>query len=155
MKVFHGKKSESNDQNHHAHSAQEHGKIEHFVGTVRRDPEIKHAEEQGKTSHTAGNEKTETPALPPEPPEADESSGQITGKEPDIECVAMRIVYTQDGGQIAGEQAGRGTEEHNHHHVEITQNGFPLEEWLQAYERMVEWNCSQRNIATSRGAMTI
>ena len=57
MKVFHGKKSESNDQNHHAHSAQEHGNIEHFVGTVREKSEIKHAEEQGKTSHTAGNEK--------------------------------------------------------------------------------------------------
>ena len=117
-------------------STQEHGQVEHFVRTVGRNSEIEHSEKQGETAHSSCDEKTETPSLPAEPPETDDGSQKISWKQPDIERISMHIVNMQNCGEITAEQAGRRTEKHNQHHIEITENGFPLKEWFQTDKGM-------------------
>ena len=38
-------------------------------------------------------------------------------------------------GHITCQQTRGRAEEHHEHHIEIAENGFPLEQWLKAYER--------------------
>ena len=43
----------------------------------------------------------------------------------------MHVVHSQNSGHVVAQQGGRRAEEHDEYHVEIAQNGFPLEKGLQ------------------------
>ena len=132
VEVLDGKEGEGDDEREHAESAEEDGEIEHLVGAVGRHGEIEQSEEDNKAAHTAGHEVAEAPALPFEPPVADEGAEQIAGKEIDVERIGARVVDVDDGCHVAGEKGGRGAEEHDQHHIEIAYDGSDLKQRLQA-----------------------
>jgi MFS family permease len=101
----------------------------HLVCAFRRNREIQYSEKGCKATHASGYQKAETPALPAEPPEADECSQCISRQQIDVKLVRVCTVHLQNAGHIIGQQGGGGTEKHDQHHVEVTYDGFWLVQW--------------------------
>ena len=100
IQVLNNEKGKSNNHHKHSQSPEEHGKEKHLICNVRGNAEIKKSKENRKAHHASRYKKTESPALPPEPPEADKSPEHIARDKEYINGIGVYTVNLQNIGEI-------------------------------------------------------